>query len=255
MAKPASQTATNVVLWGLATFAACETASVLLVRSRIANAAVAAAIAEWGAGRADVTWSDPEAAAPTVATIARRAARGFAWGAAAAALVVAVAAASRSATFAPNHPDVAALTAGLVVTLLTAVRDELLLRGVVLRVYGGLEPRLDAQIACALAAGAAAIGEPGASLSHVAVAALAGFILAAIWQRDRGAWMALGANAAWSWGTGTVVRGGIVDLRGGVLGWWSSDGALGSAPVTVVVLTAVAVTLVTDARRRAAAGK
>ena len=255
MAKPASQTATSIVLWGLATFAACETASVLLVRSRIANAAVAAAVAEWGAGRADVTWSDPAASAPTVATIAKRAARGFAWGAAVAAVVVVVAAAIRSATFAPNRPDIAALGAGLVVTLLTAVRDELLLRGVVLRLYGALEPRLDAQIACALAAGAAAVAEPGVSPSHVAVATLAGFVLAAIWQRDRGAWMALGANAAWSWGTGTVVRGGIVDLRGGPLRWWSSDGALGGAPVTVVVLAAVAVALVADARRRAAAGK
>jgi membrane protease YdiL (CAAX protease family) len=221
------------------------------VRSRIANAAVAAAIAEWGAGRAGVTWSDPDAAPPTVATIAKRAARGFAWGGAPAALVVAVAVAFRSATFAPNRPDFAALATGLVVTLLAAVRDELLVRGVVLRLYGRLEPRLDAQIACALAAAAAAIAEPGVAPSHVAVAALGGFLLAAIWQRDRGAWMALGANAAWSWGTGTVVRGGIVDLRGGSLGWWSADGAIGGAPVAVVVLTAIAVAVVADAKRRA----
>ena len=251
MSKTTPQTATRIVAWGLATFASCELASVLLVRSRIANAAVAAAIAEWGAGRADVTWSDPDAAPPTVTTIAKRAARGFAWGAAAAVLVAAAAIAFRSAKVAPNRPDAAALATGLVVTLLAAVRDELLLRGVVLRLYGRLERRLDARLGCALAAAAATAAEPGVSLSHVAVAALGGFVLAAIWQHDRGAWMALAANAAWSWGTGTVVRGGLVDLRGGARGWWSSDGALGSAPVAVVVLAAIVVALVVDGRRRA----
>jgi membrane protease YdiL (CAAX protease family) len=251
MTKPTS--AARIVAWGLATFAACETASVVLIRSRIANAAVAAAIAEWGAGRAEVTWSDPDATPPTVATIAKRAGRGFGLGTAAAILVIAVALAFRSTTFAPNHPDVAALGTGLVVTLLACVRDELLLRGVVLRLFGPLTPRLDARIACAVAAAAASLAEPGVAPSHVAVAALGGSLLAAVWQRDRGAWMALGVNAAWSWGTGTVVRGGLVDLRGGARSWWSSDGALGGAPVAVVVLAAIAVALVADESRRTSA--
>jgi hypothetical protein len=250
MAKPAS--AARIVAWGLATLAACETASAFLVRSRIASAAVAAAIAEWGAGRAEVAWSEPEATAPTVATIARRAARGLGLGAAAASLAIAVAIAFRSTRFAPNRPDVAALGTGFLVALLVGVRDELLLRGVVLRLFGPLTRRLDAQIGCAIAAAAASFAEPGIAPSRVAVAALGGFLLAAVWQRDRGAWMALGANAAWSWGTGTVLRGGLVDLRGGAAAWWSADGALGGSPVAVVVLAAIACAVVADAKRRVA---
>ena len=38
-------------------------------------------------------------------------------------------------------------------------------------------------------------------------------MLAAVWVRDRGAWMAVGANAAWSWATGSVVHGGLLDVR------------------------------------------
>jgi hypothetical protein len=42
--------------------------------------------------------------------------------------------------------------------------------------------------------------------------AASGWLFATLWQRDRGAWSAVGAHAAWALLTGAVLRGGLVDI-------------------------------------------
>jgi hypothetical protein len=43
--------------------------------------------------------------------------------------------------------------------------------------------------------------------------ALRGTALGAIWTRDKGAWMACGANAAWTWTLGPALGGNLLDVR------------------------------------------
>ena len=52
-----------------------------------------------------------------------------------------------------------------------------------------------------------------ADLECCLVEARRGVALGGLWLVDRGAWMAVGASAAWSWTLGALVRGGLVDVR------------------------------------------
>jgi hypothetical protein len=203
----------RVVGWGLALWGAVQLAMAVLSRSATATVAVQAVIAEWGAGRLGITWSDPLAPMPTADALARRTAIGAVAGAAAAGLVAAIALATGGAATAGGAPVPTTLAVGLVVAVLTAVRDELLLRGVVLRATRGLVPTWAALLACAGAAAAARYGRDGVVGLALAVEALRGVALGAVWVRDRGAWMAVGANAVWGWTLFSVLHGGLVDVR------------------------------------------
>ena len=55
---------------------------------------------------------------------------------------------------------------------------------------------------------------PGVHLAAVVLAAASGWFFAALWQRDRGAWMALGAHGAWLLLFGSVMHGGLFDVHG-----------------------------------------
>jgi hypothetical protein len=203
----------RVVGWGLGLWGAAQVAMAVLSRNATAMVAVQAVIAEWGAGRLGLAWSDPLAPVPTWSALAGRTGIGAAAGAAAAGLVAAVALATGGAATAGGAPVVATLAVGLVVAVLTAVRDELLLRGVVLRATRGLLPTWAALIACGGAAAAARFGRDGVLGLALAVEVLRGVALGAVWVRDRGAWMAVGANAVWGWVLGSVLHGGLVDVR------------------------------------------
>jgi hypothetical protein len=108
------------------------------------------------------------------------------------------------------------LAVGLVVATLSAIRDELLLRGVVLRTTDRLLPAWGALLVCGAAGAAARAGVDGALSSAVATEALRGTVLAAVWKRDRGAWMACSASAAWAWCLGPAAKGGLLDVRSAV---------------------------------------
>jgi hypothetical protein len=203
----------KVVGWGLALWGAAQLAMAVFSRNATAIAAVQAVIAEWGAGRLGIAWSDPLAPMPTWRALVRRAGAGMAAGAFAAALVVGIAVATGSAAMAKTSPALAALGVGLVVSVLKAVRDELLVRGVVLRATRGLLPTWAALLVCGAAAAAARFGQDGVLGLALAVEAARGIALGAIWVRDGGAWMAVGANAAWVWGLESIVRGGLLDVR------------------------------------------
>jgi hypothetical protein len=201
----------KVVVWGLVFWGAVQVAAAGLERNAVAMVVVQAGIAEWGASRMAIAWSDPKAD-PARQAIARRVAIGAAIGVACALLVAAGAIALHGATVVAGEPAIGSVVVGLLVAAMGAVRDELLLRGVVLRATR-LLPVAGSLIACGLVAAAARLGTDGSLTLAVVPEALRGAALGAIWVRDRGAWMACGASAAWAWTTGPVLGGNLLDVR------------------------------------------
>jgi hypothetical protein len=106
----------------------------------------------------------------------------------------------------------AALVFALLRVVATAVRDELLFRGIPLaasRRAGVPEPV--ARAFAALVSGAALVFVPGVSAGALALAVASGWLFAALWERDRGAWAAIGAHAVWALIVGSALHGGVVD--------------------------------------------
>ena len=165
-------------------------------------------------------------------------------GCGAAGLLVIVALATRSATVEPSSLRSGSLAVGLVVSALSAVRDELFFRGVVLRATRGLLPAWAALAACGAASAAGRFGAEGVIGLPLLVEALRGVALGSLWIRDRGAWMAIGASAAWAWSLQSLVSGGLVDVRFPT----PSDAGI---PALVSVSVAAALALVWAARRTA----
>lgn len=205
--------AAKLVGWGLALWAGVQLAAAVLSHNATAAVAVQAALAEWGSGRVGIAWSVPDAPAPSWNAIATRAGRGAAIGVLAAAVVVGIALVVHAASLVGSSPSVPLLAVGLVVSLLAAVRDELLLRGLVLRATRGPLPTWAALLVCGAAAAAARYGVEGALGLVLAGEAIKGAALGAVWVKDRGAWMAVAANTAWTWAIGPVVGGGLLDVR------------------------------------------
>ncbi len=222
----------KVVVWGLVFWGAVQFAAAGLERNAIALVVVQAAIAEWGAGRMAIPWSDPRAAVPAWSAVARRVATGSALGIACASLVAVVAVGTRAAVVAAGEPAAGALLVGLLVAALGAVRDELLLRGVVLRATR-LLPVGGTLVACGLAAAAARLGTDGAITLALVPEALRGAALGALWVRDRGAWMACAANAAWTWTLGPVLGGNLLDVR------FAGEATAGPSSIVVLAIASL----------------
>jgi hypothetical protein len=238
----AAASRTQICVRGLATYAAANLARAYLARYMVAAVAVQAVVAEWGAGWVGVGWNDPRAAMPATNAIVRRAAIGGAIGLSAGAIAIGIAILTRGAHIATFSPAWTALPLGLIVVSLQAVRDELFLRGMTLRLVGEETPRALAIVACACAGAAGRFGSLGASGQsatpiEIAVAAILGASCGAIWIFDRGAWMASGAHAAWSFAMGPLVSGGLFDVRGNVGIWGGGDAGLeGAASVGVALI-------------------
>jgi hypothetical protein len=208
---PATLTgAARVVVWGLAFWGGEQLVAAAFVRSAMATELIQAALATWGAGPMGIAWSEPPG--PAWPAVGRRVARGAAAGFGAAAWVAVVAMTGHATVVARGEAAASPLLVGLVAAALGAVRDELLLRGVVLGATR-LLPVSVSLIACGLAAAAARFGTEGVLSSALAPEALRGVALGALWVRDRGAWMACAANTAWTWTMGSLLGGGLVDLR------------------------------------------
>jgi len=221
----------------------------LLAAHRGGSLAVQAFVAEWGAGRLGVAWSDPEAPAPTSGTILRKVGAGALFGLGAAAAAIGFAVATGAATVALASVSATGVLIGVLTAGLLAMRDELVLRGLVLRAFRHtVSPPLQL-VVCGAVAAAARLGQtPDSGSSTVgllAVAALGGASVATLWLRGRGAWTAWAANAAFRLATTTLFAGALFDARwraspwgGGTLG---VDASLAVA-VALAVVAAVAVT-------------
>jgi hypothetical protein len=220
--------------WTLGAWAAMQVAGIVLTHSAIAALAVQAAIAEWAAGKLAVTWSDPLAPMPSAAAIRRRLGVGAAFGVAAAGLVIGLAVATRQASIEVASPALGSVLLGVLAPVLAAVRDELLLRGMVLKVGRALTGHLGAIALCGCAAAAVRAGGDHPTVLAIGAEGLRAVALAFVWTRDRGAWMALGANAVSTWVLDSVTRGDLLDVRMG-----AGDPASG-VPAFVVVAAAAA---------------
>jgi hypothetical protein len=234
-ARPSLGDSAKVVAWGLVFWGGVQVAAAGLERNAVAMVVVQAAVAEWGAGRMGIPWSDPRASPPRWEAIARRAAIGAALGAGCAVLASGLAIGVRQAVVGAGEPAMGALLVGLFMAAMGAVRDELLLRGVVLRATQQLLPMGAALVACGLAAAAARLGIDGAITPALFSEALRGTALGAIWTRDKGAWMACAANAAWTWTMGPVLGGNLLDVR-----FATEPGSASAAIAVLAVATLVA---------------
>jgi len=203
----------RVVLWGVAILGAVQGAATYLAQNHTGAVIAQLVIAEFGTGRLGVAWSDPLAPMPTGAAIARRALRGASLGAAAAVVLLGVSALFRVVTLAAGAFSVASLIVGLLIGIVIAARDELLLRGLVLRAVGSHVSIATRLVVCGLAGAAFRFGsDPTVTKVSLVFAFLSSIALGALWLRDRGAWIAVSANAVFSLLTGPITHGAIFDV-------------------------------------------
>lgn len=247
--KAATRAAARVAAWGLVVYAGTRLAGAVLQSTSMAALVAQAVLAEWGLGRLGVTWSDPVAPVPTTQAILRRAARGAGVGLAAAAALAVVLAVTGGALLERASSSVSVLVVGLVSAGFLAMRDELLLHGLTLRVLVSVESPEPRIAACALASAAAALGEPGVAPRAVLVALLLGALYGALWIRDRGAWMAWGAHTAFLFVTGPLLHGGLFETRVASSPWGGADAGVLGGWAAVAVLAAAAAVATAWARR------
>jgi hypothetical protein len=194
----------RVLLWGLTMVAAVDFVGSWLHERPTGAAAVQLAIAEYGAGKLGIAWSPPDTVSPTPASIAKRALRGAVLGAGAAAILWGVGVATKTLAFRLSAPSIAEIGVGLIVATLVAARDELLLRGLLIRMLAPWTKGTLVLVACA-AAGVARGWFLDGMTPNAGIAAGCGAIaLACVWLVDRGAWMAVGANAAFLFASTTL---------------------------------------------------
>src|SRR5207302_9605965 len=131
-----------------------------------------------------------------------------------------------------------------------AMRDELLFRGLVLRVLPDTTPGPIALFCCGLSSAAAAFGAGAKTAPEILTAGLGGIAFGALWRRDRGAWLAWGAHTSWLVTTDLFFRGGLYEAHVAASSWGGADaGPLGGAAAVVALLPFSAAAIVWAARR------
>jgi hypothetical protein len=176
----------------------------VLSTAPLASVVIGALLVDVVAGRAGLVWSDVDEPA---ALQARRAGLGAAAGLLVFGVLVAIAAGLGWARFAPGHPD------GMILLTLvgggaTAVRDELLLRGLPLMyaARAGIAPRWAVLFAAAMSP--ALLGaDPALGPGAVALALGSGLFFACAYRWAGGATAAIGAHAAWLFAVGPLAKG------------------------------------------------
>ena len=196
--------------WLLGTAAALQAAEVLFSKFIMAVAISGAVIADVASTWAGVRWDEGTKRAWRDAV--GRLAAGAGVVAVVVAVTFAVGAVMRRVEVQAGAPSV-----GIFLVILKcaaiAVRDELVFRGIPIVAAGRAGVPAPIARGFAALAGAASIASlPGVSAASLVLAAATGWLFATLWQRDRGAWSAVGAHAAWALLTGAVLRGGIVDM-------------------------------------------
>ncbi len=250
--RAAAASAWRVAFWGIGIYAAVRIASLLLQSMSMPAAVAQAVIAEWGVGRLGVAWSDPTQPAPTTGSIARRAGIGAAVGVIAACVVVGFLATTRAVILERTPPAASLIIVALITAGFYAMRDELLLHGLVMRALVTVEAPVLKVLACGLTSAAAAYGELGAaSPLPIAAQGLLGIVFGALWVRDRGAWPAWGAHTAWLFTTSFLMQGGVFEARVFAGTWGGGDaGPLGGTAAVIALVPLAAGALVGSARVR-----
>jgi hypothetical protein len=235
--RAAASEAWRVALWGVGIYGATRIAALVLQTASMPSAVAQAIVAEWGVGRLGVAWSSPTEPVPTTGAIARRAGLGAAVGVVVGAVVVGFLASTQAILLDRVAPALSAVAVGLVTAGLYAMRDELLLHGLVMRTLVTVEAPLPKVLACGLTSAAAAYGEIGNEPRAIVVQGLLGIVFGALWVRDRGAWPAWGAHAAWLFTTSALMQGGLFEAHVAAGPWGGgSAGPLGGSAAVFALL-------------------
>jgi hypothetical protein len=235
--RAAASSAWKIAAWGIALYAGAKLAGIVLDTMSLPAAVAQAVVAEYGVGRLGVTWTDPKTPLPSAAMMGRRAGLGAIVGVVVALVVVGFLAATRAILLEHATPAGGAIVVGFVTAALYAMRDELLLHGLVLRALVSTPSPIAKILACGLTSAAAAYGEVGPSSPRaVIVQGLLGMVFGALWIRDRGAWAAWGAHTAWLFAT-SALMGGLFEARVASSDWGGGDmGAFGGTAALVALV-------------------
>ena len=207
--------AARIASWAVGLQALVSALGALLAQHRGGSVVVQALVAEWGTGRLGVAWSDPTAPPPSTRDVARRAGIGALLGASAAVATLGLAWATHAAELRDVHRRPVRAHDGRPRRDVRGRAGRVLLRGLVLRTFRHTLPFSLQLVVCGLIAAAARAGQltetplaslvtTPASVASLAIASLGGVCFATLWLRDRGAWMACGAHAAWTVATTTA---------------------------------------------------
>ncbi len=210
----------TAVLLGLR--AGLELLSGVLATAPLASVVIGALVVDVVAGRAGLVWSDVEEAARVQA---RRAGVGAAAGLLVFAIAAALGVALGWARVGAGTPDGMVLLT-LVGAGATAVRDELLLRGLPLMYAerAGIAPRWAVLFAAAMSP--AFLGaDPALGPGAIALSLGSGLFFACAYRFAGGATAAIGAHAAWLFAVGPLAKG-IFEI-----GWTRGDLGDGTAAV------------------------
>jgi hypothetical protein len=223
--------------WLVGSAAALQILDGVLGRAALGTALAGAILVDFAAGRAGVRWEVDDAGPDAWKRAAQRVAAGagVALALAAALLGAAVGLGWIDGRGAGMHPS-SALGFALARAAAIGVRDELLYRGIPLA--AAARAGVPAPIArgfAALSGGAALALVPGVSPAAVALAVGSGWLFAALWERDRAPWAAVGAHATWALVLGSVLHGGLFDADW-VKGNLSIDASAAGAPAWVAAI-------------------
>lgn len=233
---------TKIAAEALAFYAGAHLVGAALAENASASAVVQAVIAEWGAGRIGIHWTAPSPARAG-ATIPARAGLGAAIGLSGASLVVAIALLTKGAIFRGVQLNVLTLFISLIGAMCFAVKTELLLHGVVLRLMRDVRNPVPKIVVGGLASTAAIFFTAGATSFDWAIAFAWGAVCTAMWVTFEGAWEAWGAHTAFLFGSTSLFSGGLVDVRAQASTWGGGDRGVfggGAALVVVSILASIA---------------
>ncbi|MGH7284927.1 MAG: CPBP family glutamic-type intramembrane protease [Polyangiaceae bacterium] len=228
----------RVVGWTLGADAVQHVLAVVFARNAIGLYAIQAFAMELFAGKVGVDWSDASHGQASGRAIAKRVGIGALF-ATLAALLCFGAVAIHGGAIVKGRAGLAPLAIGLLSAGLIATRDELLLRGCVIRAFREVAPARALLVICGLVGAAGRFGDPTATYVEVAYNGALAVAFASAWLFDRGAWMALGAHAAWTFATMTLGRGAIFDVKPAAGGTFHDDLAV-LAALSLVALASAA---------------
>jgi hypothetical protein len=161
--------------------------------------------------RVGLAWDESPAARAWAPALAL--ARGFGLGAALALGSELGAVALGWAEVRRGTPSLLGLGLGLALALATALRDELLFRGVPLAAARGLVRDRHLLPFSALLGAAPLVLAPGASVLGPVLAAAGGALFAVLWRAGGGVYVAWGAHAGWLFVAGAGSHGALLEVR------------------------------------------
>lgn len=208
-----TRAAARVAALGGLLFFATSLLGALLANMPLAALVAQAVAAEWGMGRLGLSWSDPLATEPTAKDIATRMGKGALLGLAPAAVVLEWLHLTHTCEILPSSFAWSSLALGLLSATLTAVRDQILLVGLARRVLIHVDSALPRMLAAGALFAARSYSQETATMPEVVASFCFGAFGAAIFQRDRSAYGAVGMNIGWLLATEVLFHGALLEAR------------------------------------------